>query len=205
MSKKKGLSMEEKYDKAKEFLLQKAEPFTMKELEKYLPKAKGIVWQSVKQVVETLVADGVVQSDKIGSNVFYWCFPSTQGKSLENKLDGLKRQVADAKRKHAELETSIKKARVGKDDSEERRQQLSRHQQLKARQAELQILLAKYGESDPEFIAKMEENAQLSKDAANRWTDAIFTIKGHVKTKFMIEEERMNKEFGIPEELDYID
>ena len=48
------------------------------------------------------------------------------------------------------------KARIGKDDSEERRQQMSRHQQLKARQAELQSLLAKYGESDPEFIAKME-------------------------------------------------
>ena len=69
----------------------------------------------------------------------------------------------------------------------------------------LSVELQKYEENDPELFAKMEDYMQLSKDAANRWTDAIFTIKSHVRDKFNIEEAKLNKEFGIPNDMDYID
>lgn len=45
---------------------------------------------------------------------------------------------------------------------------------------------------------------QVSQAAVNRWTDNIFSIKSWCKNKFFIEEEVLNKQFDIPEELDYI-
>ncbi|KAF4801227.1 hypothetical protein TURU_036833 [Turdus rufiventris] len=46
---------------------------------------------------------------------------------------------------------------------------------------------------------------QVAKEAANRWTDNIFSIKSWAKRKFGFEESRIDKCFGIPEDLDYID
>jgi hypothetical protein len=41
---------------------------------------KGITEQSVKEVVQNLVDDGLVDTDKIGTSVYFWAFPrySTQ-------------------------------------------------------------------------------------------------------------------------------
>ena len=48
----------------------------LKELEKIAPKEKGIVAQSVKDVVQSLVDDNLVETDKIGTSVYFWSFPS---------------------------------------------------------------------------------------------------------------------------------
>lgn len=59
----------------------------MKELEKIAPKEKGIVSQSVKDVVQSLVDDGLVDTDKIGQFVCFWAFPSKAGATVgENDL-----------------------------------------------------------------------------------------------------------------------
>jgi predicted transcriptional regulator len=44
-------------------------------LEKIAPKEKGITEQSVKDVVQGLVDDGLVDTDKIGTSVYFWAFP----------------------------------------------------------------------------------------------------------------------------------
>lgn len=59
---------------------------TLKELEKILPKVKQIVSQSVKEVLQSLVDDDVVDYDKIGSGNFFWALPSTAMVKRENAL-----------------------------------------------------------------------------------------------------------------------
>lgn len=46
---------------------------------------------------------------------------------------------------------------------------------------------------------------QKLKDAANRWIDNIFATKSWCKKKFFIEDNVLNKQFGIPEDLDYLE
>jgi len=46
---------------------------------------------------------------------------------------------------------------------------------------------------------------KVSKEAANRWTDNLFTLKSWLKKKFPVPENQINKQFGIPEDLDYIE
>ena len=49
--------------------------FNLKELEK-LGSKSGIVLNMIKEVLDSLVDDDLVTSDKIGSANFYWSLPS---------------------------------------------------------------------------------------------------------------------------------
>lgn len=92
MSKKTaGLSFEEKRQRALAYFTETADFFQLKELEKILPKAKGIgnftmanvvVMQSVKEVVQSLVDDRLVSMEKIGTSNYFWCFPSAALQSV---------------------------------------------------------------------------------------------------------------------------
>lgn len=46
--------------------------------------------------------------------------------------------------------------------------------------------------------------SQTNKTNANKWTDNIDDIKSWCKNKFYMEENVLNKQFGIPEDLDYL-
>lgn len=74
--KKKGLSFEEKRKRLCEIFLEKKDFFQLKELEKMGPKLKGIVSQSVKEVLQSLVDDDLVVCEKIGTSNYFWSFPS---------------------------------------------------------------------------------------------------------------------------------
>ena len=65
MSKKRGLSLEEKCDRAYDYILSKRTFFHMKELEKSLPKAKGITPMAIKEVIQTLVDDDRILTEKV--------------------------------------------------------------------------------------------------------------------------------------------
>ena len=48
---------------------------TAQDVEKLAPK-KGVIVQSVKEVLQALVDDSVLHQDKIGISNFFWSFPS---------------------------------------------------------------------------------------------------------------------------------
>lgn len=48
-------------------------------------------------------------------------------------------------------------------------------------------------------------NFQMAKEAANRWTDNLFSMKSWCKNKFGLDESTINKHFSIPEELDFVE
>lgn len=75
MSKRRGVSLDEKRARMLQIFYEKKEFFTLKELEKIAPKEKNIVMQSVKDVVEALVDDGLIRSERIGTSIYFWRFP----------------------------------------------------------------------------------------------------------------------------------
>lgn len=46
----------------------------LQELEKITLKEKGIISQSVKEILQSLVDDGFVDSEKIGTSIYFWSF-----------------------------------------------------------------------------------------------------------------------------------
>lgn len=65
--------------------------------------------------------------------------------------------------------------------------------------------LEHFKECDPEVLEKMRKETKIAHEAANRWTDNIFTIKSWCTKKFGVEEKTIDKNFGIPEDFDYIE
>jgi hypothetical protein len=50
----------------------------------------------------------------------------------------------------------------------------------------------------------LEKATELAKEAVNRWTDNIYSVQSYCSQKFMIPRADFNKQFGIPEEIDYV-
>lgn len=75
MSKRKGVSLDEKRIRMLQIFYERKEFFTLKELEKIAPKEKNIVVQAVKDVLQALVDDDLVRSEKIGTSTYFWRFP----------------------------------------------------------------------------------------------------------------------------------
>ncbi|VDO32568.1 unnamed protein product [Haemonchus placei] len=204
-SRKKGLSLEEKRAKMLELFYESQEFFQMKELEKIAPKQKGVIAQSVKEVTQSLVDDGLVECEKIGTFVCYWAFPSKALQSRKRKLKDLEESVRDLEAKIKDGTAQLKEQRKGKEDSKERTQLLELHAKLLEEENELSGRLAQYAEYDPEVIAQVKQRTEKARDEANRWTDNIFSIKKWCKTKFGMDEKVLNQQFEIPEDLDYVE
>lgn len=72
---KRRVSLDEKRVRMLQIFYEKREFFTLKEIEKIAPKEKGIVVQSVKDILQSLVDDDLVRAEKIGTSTYFWRFP----------------------------------------------------------------------------------------------------------------------------------
>lgn len=81
---------------------------------------KGVVFQAVKDVVQSLVDDSLVHVDKIGTSNWYWAFPGELSAQLCNKLAGLERELERAAGEATEMENRLAKAAKDHPQTEER-------------------------------------------------------------------------------------
>ncbi|XP_055260716.1 meiotic nuclear division protein 1 homolog isoform X5 [Moschus berezovskii] len=113
-SKKKGLSAEEKRTRMMEIFYETKDVFQLKDMEKIAPKEKGITAMSVKEVLQSLVDDGMVDCERIGTSNYYWAFPSKALHARKRKLEVLDSQLSEGNQKYANLQKSIEKAKIGR-------------------------------------------------------------------------------------------
>uniref|UniRef100_A0A8C4RCY7 Meiotic nuclear division protein 1 homolog n=1 Tax=Eptatretus burgeri TaxID=7764 RepID=A0A8C4RCY7_EPTBU len=205
MSKKRGLSVEEKRTKMMEIFYESKDIFQLKELEKIAPRDKKITCQSVKDVLQSLVDDAMVDSDRIGTSNYFWAFPSKALHARECKIRELEGQLQDATNKKNSLEESVKTAGVGRETTEKRSALLSEIEEFKSKRKNLQKDLDLCKECDPDVIKHVKNQNIVAKDAANRWTDNVFSIKCWARDKFGFEDNQIDKTFSIPDDLDYIE
>ncbi|XP_027312444.1 meiotic nuclear division protein 1 homolog isoform X1 [Anas platyrhynchos] len=205
MSKKKGLSVEEKRARMMEIFFETKDVFQLKDIEKIAPKEKGITSMSVKDILQSLVDDGMVDTDRIGTSNYFWAFPSKALHARKRKLEELQSQLAESSQKKEALQKSIEKSKIGREDTAERAALTEELAALRKKKEQLKAEIDKYRECDPDVVEEMRQTNKIAKEAANRWTDNIFAIKSWAKRKFGFEESRIDKSFGIPEDFDYID
>ncbi|XP_061535584.1 meiotic nuclear division protein 1 homolog [Phycodurus eques] len=205
MSKKKGLSLEEKRSRMMEIFFETKDVFQLKDIEKIAPKTKGITPMTVKEVLQSLVDDNMVDCERVGTSNYYWAFPSKALHARELKLEELNKQVLEAKQRKTSLEDAIGKAKEGRQDTKERSVMLKELQALKEERAQMQTELDKYKECDPQVVEQMRKSNVVAKEAVSRWTDNVFAIKSWTKKKFAFDDSRIVKAFGIPEDFDYMD
>uniref|UniRef100_A0A2H1V3H3 Meiotic nuclear division protein 1 homolog n=1 Tax=Spodoptera frugiperda TaxID=7108 RepID=A0A2H1V3H3_SPOFR len=205
MSKKRGLSAEEKKIRMLEIFHNSKDFFQLKELEKIAPKEKGITMQSVKEVVQNLVDDHLVDSEKIGTSIYFWSFPSKAKNAKKRKVQDLQNEVDECTKKLKKTEDLIASESVGRENCEDRTKILLELECLEKQEEKLKKELQKYRDSDPEYMAQLKKETQDLKTAANRWTENIYTLKSYIKNNFQMENDVIDQSFNIPADLDYIE
>ena len=95
-----------------EIFYERKEIFQLKELEKLGPKEKGVTAQSVKDIVQSLVDDGKVDTDKIGTSVYFWAFPSKAMNQCKQKLEHPEQHSAALKKTRLSVEAELNIAKV---------------------------------------------------------------------------------------------
>lgn len=205
MSKKKGLSFDEKRNRMMEIFFETKDVFQLKDLEKIAPKEKGITPMSVKEVLQSLVDDALVDSDRIGTSNYFWAFPSKALHIRNQKLETLGIQLREATERKQSVCQNIEKVNVGRQNTENRAKLTKELEELRKEKIQLKADVEKYQECDPEVVEEIRKLNKIARDAANRWTDNVFTVKSWAKKKFGFENKQIDKTFGIPEDFDYID
>ncbi|CAG8478850.1 9063_t:CDS:2 [Acaulospora morrowiae] len=196
---KKGLSAAEKRKRLEELFHETKDFYQLKELERIAPKQKGIVMQSVKDILQELVNDNLVAQDKIGTSNYFWSFPSSALQSRRVKIEELTEEIKKLSDKNAELQLSIEKASDGREKSASILSQLT---EVEMKRTNFKKELDHYKEHDPVLLEAKERHAEVALEAANRWTENIFLLQSYCSNKFGMERADFYKNFDIPEDFD---
>ncbi|XP_041075433.1 meiotic nuclear division protein 1 homolog isoform X2 [Polyodon spathula] len=152
MSKKKGLSLEEKRTRMMEIFFETKDVFQLKDIEKIAPKTKGITPMSVKEVLQSLVDDGMVDSERVGTSNYFWAFPSKALHARKCKLEELKKQHAEGSQRKTVLQQGIEKAKVGRQETGSR----TKLQRMQPTGGQIMFLLSRGGPRENLALRKVE-------------------------------------------------
>ncbi|CAJ0860654.1 5383_t:CDS:2 [Entrophospora sp. SA101] len=180
---KKGMSAAEKRKRLEELFHETKDFYQLKELEKIAPKIKGIVSQSVKDVLQSLIDDNLVATDKIGTSNYFWSFPSSSLQSRKVKINTLKEEFTKLKEKNTELQNVIKQVSGDREESDDRTTKMKLLEEVESQRKQYLKELERYRECDPVLMEAKKKHAKLAFEAANRWTE-------------------FDRQFSIPEDFD---
>jgi hypothetical protein len=205
MAKKKGLSMEEKKARMLDQFKKKKEPFHYTEVEQFSLKA-GISFGSIKEVLENVLADFLISSEKIGTSIYYWCFPSDPLKNVESQLSTQINKNKDLINQIDSLEKQIEIANSNREENEERDIIFKKYKELEKENKEKKEEVDNLNEYGIGVIKRIEKEGLALKNEINYYIDSIFVIKKWIKEKQPhLDDNAINKIFDIPEDLDYVD
>ena len=204
MASKRGLSTEEKKKRMLDWFHESQDFFQLKEIEKLCSTEKGITINTIKDTLISLCDDGSVETEKIGTSSYYWSLPSKALKIREQNLKQQEQDLKAEKERNEILKQNYESFNSMEDDSEKRGELVDRLEQLKMFKKKIQNDLDAYKENDPATVTKWKSEIVMSKKAYNRWVDNIYALRDFLKKKFNIDEKMLNKQFEIPDDLDYI-
>ncbi|KAF7232815.1 hypothetical protein EG68_07829 [Paragonimus skrjabini miyazakii] len=179
--------------------------FQLKEIERLCSKEKGINAMSVKDVLMSLVHDGMVDTDKIGTCVYFWAFPNKAAQKHKNTIQKLKDDIKLTEQQSAKCQLSLDQLNSARPDTAERRELLEELHRKRAIFEQLSSELCQLRKFDPELLDSLKRDRLVALNAANRWTDNVFVIQSWLTKKFPIDETTFRRQFGIPENFDYIE
>ena len=164
------------------------EPWLLKDMEKAASK-KGVVFQAVKDVVQSLVDDSLVHVDKIGTSNWYWSFPGAADAALRGRLAAVDAETAQVEAETKDIEERVTTAKAECPQTDERTMAQALLDSAEELHAKLKTEEQNFTSGDDAMMTVMKENIPVAKEAANRWTDDVFMLKSWVEKKTASREE----------------
>uniref|UniRef100_A0A5F9DKC8 Mnd1 HTH domain-containing protein n=1 Tax=Oryctolagus cuniculus TaxID=9986 RepID=A0A5F9DKC8_RABIT len=109
MSKMKGLSAKEKKTHMMEIFFETKDVF---QGPKIAPKENSVTTTSGKDIPQSLVDDGVVDCERIGTSSYYWAFPRKALHARNRKVEVLESQLSEGNQKYANHRKTWRKLKL---------------------------------------------------------------------------------------------
>lgn len=197
MLEEKRTKMLELFDKYKTF-------FKIQELEKLGSKEKGIVENTIKDVVLGLFYDDLICGEKVGTSTYYWS--NYNKKLLEDikKINSIDAENKDLRNKIENIKNSIEIEKINKKVTNDRINKINDKENLSNRLEFMMEDLEDFSElSKDQFLEVQKKDIDLVNEV-NKVTDNIFIIQDYVSKKFNMDKKEVNKTFYIDDEMDYV-
>ena len=200
---KKGKSKEEKLTCILNIYHTKLQPFNLKEIEKE-GSALGVVQQSIKDVNKELCDDGLVSTDKIGSGVFFWSFPSATLHARKKEDEALEGRIMKRKAAIVQIETNVEEAKKSRNGTG-REEKIRRLNELCEKEKTLSAALETNKLNDPEQVESVRRQAKENLDHANRWVDNTYAVLSFLTKKKGLTSKEAGRYLSIKDDFDYLE
>ncbi|KAL3940107.1 MAG: hypothetical protein SGBAC_005291 [Bacillariaceae sp.] len=158
-----------------------------------LAAKEGINTQTIPDIHQSLVDDGLVDKQKISGTNYCWSFKSKTDRMAQIKHKATLEQIEALQPKVEEAKARLADAKRGREEEKGDEQDGGEENTRAAKLVKLSILSQKKGaleeqlqglkENDPAALANLEKELRLVRDAAHRWTDNIFECKSYLVKK----------------------
>jgi hypothetical protein len=198
----KGMSADDKRKTIISLLQQAKKPYTLKDLEKIASKA-GVVQNTVKDIVNGLQSEGLIDCEKIGATNWFWSFPSKDAMQRRVKVRGLEEKMQGIENEIVDLEIRKKELLQDRQPTNERVAKLEQLKTLRVQKQELEGKLALAKENDPEMARKLKSEVAIAKAASERWTDNTWALMDWMKKTHGLSKHDCQRQLDIKDDFDY--
>ncbi|CAA9989530.1 meiotic nuclear division protein 1, putative [Plasmodium knowlesi strain H] len=195
--KKKGKSNDEKKQILYDIMLESESFFILKELEALAPK-KGIRSLFVKDLLQQLVDDNKVKSEKVGLQNVYWVLKTEESSTLQNSYQEMKEKKEEyeenAKREKEDYEEFINSLSISQEqlkDKLEKAQTLMNHLDDKKKKLE------NVKKTDIKHIEMMKMQNECAVESIQRWNNNISLVKQWIQDRTNKPSDTVDRLLGI--------
>jgi hypothetical protein len=204
MSKRRGVSAQEKRDRVLTQLRESKRPWTTKELEKSAKKL-GFHPMAMGDVLQGLLDDGLACKEKIGSSNYVWSFPSDAFKAASNK----RRKITEAEGEREAAIARLTEERAELEPGRERTDEyLALQDELRTKRARLGIVetgIEANRANDPEVLKELGAVVKALKNHCDRSTDNLFAMKSYFVKKKNMDKKSVAAYLGMNDAFDYVE
>ena len=150
--------------------------FNYKEIENHCVK-NNISFMMVKDLLNLLLDENKLETDKIGSSSYYWYLPNRIYDDKKKEFNVLSNNSKILKIELSNLKKNIQFNKYLRIEDEERKNNLVELGDLEKRKTEYLNILKDFENKDPEEYKKLLKGSKSLKDLINFWVDNIYSIE----------------------------
>jgi DNA-binding Lrp family transcriptional regulator len=200
-----GVSAEEKRRRIQELFMEKPYIFSTKELETTVAKRTGISSMIIKDIVKEMADESLIDTAKVGISSCFWRFRTKATAQAQLEYDDALAKHEAAEQALTEARTALTQAEIDRDDTTERQQAIREFAQVRSELAAVNAQLAAAAEFDPVSMQTRRDALAVAIDAANRWTDNIYSVRSYCEKQLGVPRSDLNPALGINDGFDYFD
>lgn len=199
----KRVSTDEKLTKIINFFKSTSTFYSIKELEKKLPKECGISSMMVPDLIKKLLDENMICMEKCGSSNVYWCFQHQAHHHYSSETEKAVLAIDTFKEENKKKRAYLERIRQNKETTPERNVLLEKYNSLREQVAVIEERKKQSEECPVEEYRRLEREIEEMKMHVNRQVDNIYTLQQFVTSRFEISKKEFNLSFGVEEDMDY--